>query len=256
MPDTKITSNGNVDIWFIPAASVADYRSPTPTEINTNGKRLTPAIAWDGTTFPANTDSNDTDDRSLEDLGNATSRGFASFEATLSMFRPKPGDTTSETGVAWTLLKTPRVAGYLVTRVLQRTTGVATPAAAGDWISVYRVISDTVNDDTEGEDSYKFVVTFLQQGDLAVYTQVKNAGTITFVPTTLSVATAGPVKTIRATLGGKRATQTVTWVSSDLTKATVSQNGVVKGIAAGSATITATHPSTTTAATPVTVTVT
>jgi hypothetical protein len=256
MADTKITSNGNVDIWFIPAASLVDYRSPTPTEINTLATRVTPAVAWDGTTFPANSDSNDTDDRSLEDRGNATSRGFASFEATLALFRPKPGDLTSEAAVAWNLLKTPRVAGYLITRVLQRTTGVATPAAAGDWISVYRVVSDTVNDETEGEDSYKFVVTFLQQGDLAVYTQVKNAGPITLLPATLAITTAGPVKTVRATLGGKRATQAVTWSVADGTKATVSQNGVVKGIAAGSTTVTATHPSATGSTTAVTVTVT
>lgn len=255
MADEKVTSNSNVDLWVIPEADVADYRSPTATEINTYGIRVTPALAWEGTTWPANTDSNDIDDRSVEDKGNATTRGFAQFEGTGAFFRPLASDTTSEAAIVWDFLKTPRVPVYLVTRIVQRTEGVATPAAAGDWISVYRMISDTVNDDTEGEDSYKYIVTFLPQGELSVYTQVKNAGPIT-VTVADAALTAGDITVARASMGGKRATQAVTWTTSDATVATVSPNGVVTAVAAGSADIAATHPAATGATTPVAVTVT
>ncbi len=254
MADEKTTSNSNVDLWVIPEADVADYRSITATEINTFGVRVTPALAWEGTTWPANTESNDIDDRSVEDKGNATSRGFAQFEGTAAFFRPLASDTTSEAAVVWDLLKTPRIPVYLVTRIVQRTEGVATPAAAGQWISVYRMISDTVNDDTEGEDSYKYIVTFLPQGELSVYTQVKNAGPVIVTIADAALAV-GDVSVARATLGGKRATQVVTWTTSNPAVATVSPNGVVTAIATGTANISATHPAATGATTAVPVTV-
>lgn len=254
MADEKVTANGNVDIWVIPTTDVADYRSPTATEINTSGTRVTPAVAWDGVTWPGNTDSNDVDDRSLEDRGNATSRGFAQFEGTLSFFRPKPDDTSSEAAAAWDLLKTPRIPVFVVTRVLQRDTGVATPAAAGDWISVYQFITDTVNDDTEGEDSVKFIVGLLPQGNLSVNTQVKNAGPVVLDPLTLALAP-GEHGVVHAALGGHDATHVVEWTSDDEAVALVSSNGVVTGVAAGTADITASHPAATGATTPCVVTV-
>lgn len=254
MADEKVTSNANTDIWVLLRDDVADYRSPTPTEINA-GVRVTPALAMDGTTWPGNTESNDVDDRSYDDRGNATSRGFAQFEGTLAFFRPVPGDTSSVFAETWDLLKTPRIPVIVVTRVLQRTTGEVTPAAAGDWISVYEFITDTVNDDTEGEDSVKFIVGLLPQGNLAVNTQVKNAGPVVLAPTTAAVAV-GAHATIQATLGGHRATQVVDWGSSDEAVATVSSNGVVTGVGAGSASITATHPAATGATVDATITVT
>lgn len=253
MADEKVTSNGNITVWVVPEAEIADYRSPTAAAIN-GGIDVTDAVAWEGTTFPANTESNDVDDRSLRDRGNSTSRGFAQFEATLSLFRPVQGDTTSEAAIAWDFLKTPRVPVYVITRVLQSPEGQASPAAAGQWISVFRMVSDTVNDDTEGEDSVKYVVNFLPQGELAVYTQVKNATpvTVTVADNTIAV---GEHTVARATLGGKRATQVVDWVSANPGVATVSPNGVVTGVSAGTASISATHPAATGATTAVTVTV-
>ena len=47
----------------------------------------------------------------------------------------------------------------------------------------------------------------------------------------------------------------VKWVSSDPAKATVSPNGVVTGVAAGTADITATHPAASGASTEIKVTV-
>jgi uncharacterized protein YjdB len=256
MADEKVTSNGNVQVWVIPEADVANILSPTATEINTNGINITDSVAWDGTTWPANTDSNDVDDRSVLDKGNATSRGFAQFEATLNFFRPKNVlDSADEYNVAFQFFKTPRVPVILVTRVLQAPEGVATTVSAGQWISVYRFISDAVTDDTEGEDSYKYAVNFMAQGDLSVYTQVKNATAVTLLPLTLALDV-GDHGIVRATLGSKRATQVVQWTSSNTAVATVSPNGVVVGVGGGTANITATHPAATGSTTACVVTVT
>lgn len=258
MADLKVTSNGNVEIWAVPVAGIANIAAPTATEINA-GIVLSNAVAWEGSDFPANDESNDVDDRSILDKGNATSRGFAQFGATLAFFRPVQGDTTSEYALAWTFFKTPRVPVILVVRVLQGTEGVHVNAAAGQWVTLYQFITDTVNDDTEGEDSYKYIVNFLPQGNLAVNTQVKNATPPTVTPSSLALTAATGAnhsKTLRAVLGGKRATQVVTWTSANPAVATVSTNGVVTGVSAGSTTVTANHPSASAASTTVAITVT
>lgn len=254
MADEKATSNGNVEVWAIPVTDIADINAPTAAEINA-GVYLADAIAWDSTTYPANESSNDVDDRSLRDKGNATSRGYAQFAATLAFFRPVPGDTTSEAAIAWDLFRTPRIPILLVTRVLQTTEGVYTPAVAGEWVSVYQFITDTVNDDTEGEDSYKYIVNFLPQGAVAVNTQVKNDTPVLLTATGPTAIDVDEHLAIRATLGGKRATSAVIWSSSNPLVAEVSQTGVVTGVAAGTASITATHASATGTSTPVSITV-
>lgn len=256
MADEKFPSNGNVTVWAVPVASIADYRSPTATEINNNGTDITNAIAWENTTFPTATESNDIDDRSLLDAGNATTRGFAQWEVALSLFRPKdPTDTLSDYGKAWQLFKTPRVEYYIITRVAQMTTGVLTPASAGDWVSVYRIITDAQADDTEGEDSYKYSFTGLAQGEVAVYTRVKTTSSIVVTPLGSTTLTVGDVSPLQATLDGEWMTQDVEWTSDDPGVATVSPNGVVTAVSAGTADISATHPSATGATTPVTITV-
>lgn len=255
MANEKTPANGNVGVWLIPANDLTDFRSPAAAEVNTNGLNVTAAVAWDGTTWPGNTESNDIDDRSLLDQGNATSRGFAQFEGTLSFFRPKPGDTASIAAQAWDLLRSPRVDLFVITRVLQGTTGQETDLAAGQWINVYKFITDTVNDDTEGEDSYKFIVGLMPQGQLAVQTQGKNAGPVVTEATGSTSLSVGDHLPLRATLGGHRATQAVTWVSSDQDVALVSTNGVVTAVSEGSADITATHDAATGASTPIAITV-
>lgn len=240
----KFTGNGNVRVWAVPVSGIANYKAPTAAEVNA-GLDITDAIAWDSTTIPTATDSEDQDDRSLRDKGNATTRGSASYEATLNLFYPKDNrDATSDYGKAYQFFRVPRVPCYLVTAVTQAPEGKKTPVVAGDWISVYRFMSDGWTDDIEGDDSNKYAVAFLTQGEVAVYTQVKNSTPVsvalaTGAPTSIAVGKATP---LRATLGGKRANAVVDWISSDTSKVTVSPNGVAKGVAVGTATITATHP--------------
>ena len=256
MVDKQITSNGNTTVWMLLGNAVADYRSPTAAEINA-GIDITPAIAWEGTTFPTASESEDIDDRSLRDKGNATSRGTAQYEATLSLFMPDNNlDNVSDYGRAYNTLRVPRVPVIIVTRVLQAPEGQHKDAAAGEWVSVYRFLSDGWTDDIEGDDANKYVVGMLTQGDVAVYTQVKNSAPIVVTNATGSASGAvGTYVVLRATMGGKRATNAVTWESSNLNVATVSKNGVVTRQAPGTAQITAKHVAATTS-TPLTITVT
>ena len=254
--DQQLTSNGNTTVWLVLGNGIADYRSPTAAEINA-GIDITPAIAWEGTTFPTASDSDDVDDRSLRDRGNATSRGAAQYEATIAMFMPDNNlDTSSDYGIAYNTLRVPRVPLYIVTRVLQAPEGQHKDAEAGEWVSVYRFLSDGWTDDIEGDDSNKYVVGMLTQGDVAVYTQVKNTTPITVTNASGSGSlSAGSRVVLRATMGGKRATHAVTWKSSNVAVVTVSKNGVGTSVAKGTADITAEHPAADTS-TPITITVT
>lgn len=255
MADERFPSNGNVTVWIVPVAGIANYNAPTDAEINA-GINITPAVSWENTTFPTASESNDIDDRSLLDAGNATTRGFAQWEASLSLFRPKDlTDTVSDYGRAWQALKTPRASYYVITRVAQMPTGTVTPAAAGDFVSVYRVITDAVADDIEGEDSYKYSFVGVPQGELSVYTRVKMADPVVVAALGSATLTVGDVSAFEATIDGEWMTQDVEWSSSDIAVASVSNNGVVTGQSGGTASITATHPSATGATTAVSVTV-
>lgn len=253
MVDTRVQSNGNINVYLVPASGVADYRSPTAAEIAA-GINLSEAIAWDGFELTAS-DSNDVDDRGLMDAGNAVTRGFQQFAASIPFFYPKDlNDPTDPATIAFeALARQTRQTWYLITKVLQGTTGTPTPAVAGEWVSVYKFMSDYTSDDTEGEDSYKFTIGFLPQGQVKVYTQVKTALPVVVAPATLAVDV-DEAAIATATLGGKSITQGATWTSSDPSVARVTPNGVVVGVSAGTATISASHPAATAAGT-VTVTV-
>jgi len=242
MADNQVTSNGNTNVYLILANGIADYKAPTAEEIAA-GLNITNAIAWEGTTFPTASDSEDQEDRSLMDRGNASSRGADQYEATLALFYPKDNqDMESLYGKVYNLLRVPRVPLYIVTKVLQGTEGTPTNAVAGDWVSVYRFLSDGWSDDVEGDTSKKYVINMLTQGDVAIYTQVKNASAIevTNASGSDSIGVAEHA-VLRATMGGKPATQAVSWKSSNPAVASVSPNGVVTGVSVGTAEITASH---------------
>jgi len=251
----KITSNEYTKVaWVLDSAmTTAQAAAPSVTILNGAGTvDLSPAVAWQDWSLGAS-DSDDVEDRGITDPGNAVTRGFANFEATLSFFRDaNPNDTTSDYVKAFQTFRTPRTYGYLVLRVADK--HWSAPFAAGDRVSVFRFVADAIVDDTEGDDSVKFTVNFLPQGVMHTYTVVAAAtpAALTGVATTQTL-TVGQVKTIVPTLSGTDVRATSKYSSSDTTKVTVSQSGVIKGIAAGTSTVSVTHPG---ATAPVTQTVT
>ena len=244
MADTRVYSNGYVNIWVIPENGLANPAAPTPAEINA-GVNISEAVAWDGTTIPTMSESSDMDDRSILDAGNARSRGLSEYEGALQLFTPKNLEGTISTyEKAFQLFKIPEGKYWIVVRVLQNAYRKSDPAVAGQFVSVYKVIASTYRNEVDGEDSYKYSVELLPQGAAYPDTLVKltNPAVVTNASGTNSLVV-GETAVLRATLGSHRATQLVTWTSSDPSKATVSPNGVVKAIAEGTAEITASHPS-------------
>lgn len=233
---SKNQSNGNVKVAWILDSALPVKQFPLAATLN-GALDLTVATSWQDFEVGAS-DSADLDDRSLADLGNAVSRGAASYGATLSMFRDKFNtDVTSIYQQAFQAFRVERTLGWLVVRVNKASN---LPFAAGDEISLYKLIADTVADDTEGDDSTKFTVTFLPQASLFVHTVVGAAGVITGVTTTLAKTVAGGPFQFQPIVAGASIVSRATYTTSDPTKATVSLGGTVTPLVAGSVTITTT----------------
>ena len=168
---TKMQSNGNISVYWVPTSEVTDEEQflqyPTSAIID-EGIELTSAIAWDSYDLGA-TDSNKIDDRGIVDTGAVQERGFAQFSGSLMFFR---GITSETTGAYYTAFEAFKAAtdgtrpqGYLVTRIgIPSTTALDYPQK----LNVFKFIADAFMDNTEGEDSVKFMVNFAPQGKLSV----------------------------------------------------------------------------------------
>ena len=119
----KITSNEYVKVAWVLDANMPDGTEQAPSVTTLNAPttlQLSPAIAWQDFALGA-TDSDDVEDRGITDPGNAVTRGFSNFEATLAFFRDAdPNDLTSDYVKAWEAFKVPRTYGYLVLRVAEK----------------------------------------------------------------------------------------------------------------------------------------
>lgn len=170
---TKSTSNGKIKVWWVPVSAIsgtedAFVAAPDVSDIAAGAVDLTEAIAWDSYDLGAQ-DSNKIDDRGIVDTGQVQSRGFAQFTGSLMFFR---GITSESSGAYYDAYETFKAAtdgtrpvGFLVTRINVPTT---TALAAGQKVNAFKFIADAFMDNTEGEDSVKFMVNFMPQGKLGV----------------------------------------------------------------------------------------
>ncbi len=171
---TKSTSNGKISVWWVPIANISGTEdqfvaAPSVDDIEAAGSiDLTPAIAWEGYEL-GSTDSNRIDDRGIVDEGQVETRGFAQFSGALNFFRGITSETSGAFYDAYEAFKAStdgtRPVGFLVTRI---NVPYDTALAAGQKVNTFKFIADAFMDDTEGEDSVKFMVNFAPQGKLGV----------------------------------------------------------------------------------------
>lgn len=271
MAETKLIADANsLSAWFALPNAFADPKKPTVAELNAC-IYLGKAIAWDGYSFGAQA-SNQSSDPGWDDTGNTQTRGFAQFGGTISFYYPKNyTDVSDESYIVFEALDQPLTGGYIIIRAdgEKTTAGVAdktTPAIANDFIATFKIISDGYSDTDTGEAAFKYNIEFLAQGDVWI-----NA----VVATAVAVETPVAIGAADYTVGGKTPLGTFVtgrqlaavagewngypgwfdWESSDSSVASVDANGVVSGIAAGSANITATHKISRAVSTPLAVTI-
>ena len=120
MADDKVFSNGNINVWVVPRIAIDDLANIPADVVNNDGINISDAISWSDTTLPHATGSDDIDDRSIMDRGNATSRGANNYEASLTLFYPRDvHDPNSLYKKAWDLFSQTRHQYVLVVRTLQ-----------------------------------------------------------------------------------------------------------------------------------------
>lgn len=254
--DTRVNSNGNVTLWWVPDGGIANVKAPTATEINA-GQLLADGVSWND--YDLGTQASDTNnDPAMSAKAKATTLGADKYGGHISFYYPKVyDDNTNIYSKIENLFRVPGVVGYLVVRIdgETATTGTASfpqinTAQANDLVHVFYVKSDGQSDVITGDGvKLRYTINFLQQGKDAIYTVVTSgtAPTVAITPLTFTAASGTPHAVLKATVNGRDLTRVVQWASSDPTVATVSQNGVVTRVAAGSVNITATYPATGTA---------
>jgi hypothetical protein len=171
---TKSTSNGKISVYWVPLSNLSGTEDeflaePSVADMTASGSlNLTEAIAFDGYDL-GSTDSNRIEDRGIVDTTSVESRGFAQFSGNLTFFRGVTSETSGAYYDAYEAFKAStdgsRPVGFLVTRI---NVDHGTDLAADQIVSVYKFIADAFMDDTEGEDSVKFMVNFMPQGKVAV----------------------------------------------------------------------------------------
>lgn len=236
---TTLSSNGNLRIDWYPLNAFANWQAPTVTEAN-SGLNLSKAISWSDYGFGM-TASNTTDDPSIADTGHTKSRGSAQYGGAVSFYHPALSTLPTDTyRLAQDAIGVPRTTGYVITR-LDGAKPTTQAYAAGDIVSVFLVETDSQTNVITGEESFRYTIKFVSQGSLARNVVVRT-GTVAVVPTATTAAVGVAAhKRIPVKVGGREYTNGVVWTSSDSTKATVSTAGVITGVAAGTATITATY---------------
>lgn len=239
MTDVKVPSSGNIRVWWALPNAFSNFLAPTAAELEAC-LDVSDSISWNDFDFGLQA-SNTIDDPAITAIGKVSDRGAEQFGGGVSFYYPGAfGDVSNAYANTYDAMDQPRTPGYLVIRVDGDNANSAAPAN-GDLVSVYKVMTDGYAETITGEEAFRYTITFLPQGDLAVRTVV--GGTTPVVPSTLAIDVDASER-LTATVGGRNYTNGVKWSSSDATKASVSSAGVVTGVAAGSATITATYEAT------------
>jgi hypothetical protein len=247
MTDTRLPSSGNIKVRWHAANAFANPAVPTPAEVNA-GLNLSNAISWQDYDFglKASTTNNDP---ALSARSNVADRGSIQYSGGISLYLPlDPTDTSNEYKLAHDALRVPRTLGWLTvqldgalsdTNTPTYTGGITQTAVSGDLIDVFKVMTAGYSNAATGEEAFRETVSFLPQGEAYIDAIVASTLTVVVAPATATVAV-GAHTQLSATVNGRDFTYGVRWTTSDATKATVSQNGVVTRIAAGTVTITAT----------------
>lgn len=228
MDYTKLKTNNrgsNISVWVGPSGGttplgVTDVAVPLAEEINNTGgtSGIVPASQsisfndWDFGTQASETNN----EPSLADSSTYEEFGQSNYGGGVSFYMPEEYDDNSNLhSVIYDLTDIPGTVNDFVMRI-DGAKSTTTPAANGDYVSVYRAeFGGEENPFTPGE-SKRRTVTYNQKGDFAHYTVV-GPHTITAIPAATTPWAAGNKARLRASVGGREYTNALTFSSSDNT---------------------------------------
>jgi hypothetical protein len=236
MANDKIYSNKRVG-WFVgPETSISDWTGPSLANLQALAN-YSAGIRIGGSDFNVQA-TEQVDDRSFADEVGAKSLGYAAFGGNVSSFVPTSADTVSTERQAHNTFKRPRVRLAVLQRyILDQSTALA----AGQEVNLFRVITDAENTERR-QNGYSITTELVAQDDVLVNYIIPAATPAAITVGGATTGTVGGAAFLSAVYQNRTATLGVTWTSSDETKAIVSPHGLVRFLAAGSVTITASYP--------------
>jgi hypothetical protein len=239
---TKVPASGNIRVWWALENAFSNWQSPTAAEINAS-LDVSDSISWNDFGFALDA-SNTIDDPAITAIGKVSDRGAAQFGGTISFYYPGVfGDTSNHYANTYDALDQPRTKGFLVIRVDGENSNDLT-ASNGDLVHVFRVMTDAYAETIVGEEAFRYTITFLSQGDLAVRTMVGTV-TVDIAEGVGTVMTAGEKLPLHAFLNETRVyTNGLKWTSSNPAAVSVSTAGVLTCHTTATTTITATYKAT------------
>lgn len=244
-PDYKrLRSDRHVGIWGGPTGSgaigITDTATPLATEINNNGGsslmlNWAPSVSWNDYDFGVQ-ESETLNDPSFADAATYTEFGAKNYGGGVSFYKPaKWDDNSNNHSLVYDQTDVPRTKMDVVLRIDGEKNNVTDPAADGDFVHVFRTITDSDTNVWAQPDAHRRTVGFLSQGDAEFYTIV---GTHAITADATLSATAGDTGRIQAGVQDRDYSGALLFTSSDTTVFQVARGGHYKAVAAGSATVT------------------
>lgn len=238
---TKLPTGGNIAWFWIPAGGITDVDDAVITELNpTAGYNLSAALSVSDTDF-GNQASNTNSDPSFADTGNVQDRGASTYGGSTVFYYPKNYDDNDNLySIAYDLTDQDRTPGFWAIRIDGETPNTGN-FTAGQYVSIYDVLSDAESDDLGGENAQKRSVNWLSRGNLATYTVTRSGAAALVVPST-ATPEPGAKGRFEATLNG-RYFGGVEWSSDDPDVIQVFPGGfyTITGTDTDTATVTASH---------------
>lgn len=243
MTDTRVYGNKRrtIAVGLDSANPFADIEFATADELNAL-LNISSVVKWDSTDL-AMQESDKIDDRVLTDNAGAQRRGFPQFGGSVNLLTPKDLANIVDIAVkAFNLFKTPRTVLWIADRVGPLN---STPFVAGQRINRYKIAVDAKKNQTSGDTSYSYTIKLIPQGD--VFPQEIVASSIPLKISTSGHKTSLSLATNKwtwgqAKLGESTVTTQASWKSSNPAVAVVDGRGLVTGLSAGEAKVTASVP--------------
>lgn len=248
MVDAVLKSMGNVRYRWHPGNAFANAYWPTVAEMNA-GQELEQVTLWDNFEVGAQA-SETTDAVPIAAKTSVARRAGANYGGSSSFYYPGfRDDLTNAAALVYAALKGVNTPGYLSLSVDGEIGDAGQPNANmtfanGDYVSIFKVMTDEWDDMITGEDPFYYTRNFVKNGVIAPYTVVSTGTPVLLVTGTGPGATVGAIGSVSATVNGRDYTRGVRWSSSAPQFVTVSKTGILKRVAAGAATITGTLPGT------------
>lgn len=248
MADERLPSKGNIRFRYYPLNAFANPAWPTVNELNA-GQELEAVTLWES--FEVGAQASDTSDTASIKAKTAVARRAAANYGGSAAFW-YPGDHTDMQNLASLVLAIMKVVnqpGYLAVSVDGEIGEPGQPDIDftfddGDLLSLYRIITDEWDDMITGEEAFYYTRNFLKNGFMRTYTVASTAAPVLTATESSASVASGAIASIAAAVNGRDWTRGCNFRSSAPAVLTVSPSGIVRGVSAGTATVTVELPGT------------